>query len=537
MPGVDALPSLPQALVTFQRAFGLHQSGQLAQAEALYQDILQKNPDHAEALHYLGVIAAQNKDPQKALALIKKALAIKPDYVEAYYNCGNVLKDLRKYEAAVANYQQAIALHSTYAEAYANCGVALKAIHKYEEALACYDKAILINPSYLEAHYNRGNVLKELQRFEASIASYDKVIALKPDFATAYVNRGNALKELAQFDAALRSYDKALALHPGHAEGCWNKSLTLLLTGNFDEAWPLYEWRWKSANFSSSVRPFTQPLWRGKESIEGKTVLVHSEQGFGDTVQFCRYVKLLSDLGARVILEVYQPLANLLQHLDGLADLVVRGAELPPFDYHCPLLSLPLAFRTDLNSIPRTPGYIQANPVKLTKWRQILDSTGPLVGLVWSGNPAHTNDHNRSIPLEKCLQMLSSGIQYVSLQKDVRDTDRKVLDSNPQIMHFENQLQDFSDTAALCELMDVVISVDSSVAHLSGALGTRTWILLPFVPDWRWMLDRTDSPWYPSVKLYRQSAFGFWDGIFSRINDDLKQLFRETLACDNETAR
>ena len=523
-PGVAALTSQPQNLVRFRQAFVLHQAGQLVHAQALYLDILKQDPCHAESLHYLGVIAAQNKDLQKALALIQKALEIKPDYVEAYYNCGNVLKDLRQYEAAVASYKKAVALRSNYAEAYANCGVALKAIHRFEDALACYEKAISINPNYLEAHYNRGNVLKDLHRFEAAIASYDKVIALRPDFASAYVNRGNALKELAHFDAALLCYDKALAIHPGHVDACWNKSLTLLLGGNFEEGWPLYEWRWKSANFTSLVRTFMQPLWRGKESVEGKTVLVHSEQGLGDTLQFCRYVKLLSDLGARVILEVYQPLATLLQNIEGLSDLIVKGSDLPPFDYHCPLLGLPLAFKTDLNSIPCSPKYIPSDLDKMEKWRKSVVPKKTLIGLVWSGNQVHKNDRNRSIPLANFLQMLPGGFQYVSLQKDVRDCDKRVLESNPQIIHFGNQLRDFSDTAALCELMDVVISVDTSVAHISGAVGTRTWILLPFVPDWRWLLDRSDSPWYPSVKLYRQSAIGDWGGVFSRITSDLNAL-------------
>ena len=271
-------------------------------------------------------------------------------------------------------------------------------------------------------------------------------------------------------------------------------------------------------------RAFSQPLWLGQESLAGRTILLHSEQGMGDTIQFCRYAKLVSDLGARVILEVPKPLLGLLKQLSWVSEFVVDGSPLPAFEYHCPLLSLPLAFKTTVHSIPSPTAYLRADPGKLAYWTSKLgEKSTPRVGLVWSGRPEHTNDRNRSIGLATLLQYLPPGYQYVSLQKDVRDSDRPVLESRPDLLHFGHDLNDFADTAALCELMEVIISVDTSVAHLSGALGKPTWVLLPFSPDWRWLLDRDDSPWYPSVKLYRQPRVSDWDSVMKKVRAQLTE--------------
>lgn len=466
-------------------------------AQALHEDILKTQPKHYDSLHLLGVIAAETGHNQSAVDLIRKAIELNPNNA---------------------------AFHS-------NRGIALKELKQLEAALESFDKAIAIKPDYAEAYYNRGIALAELKQFDAAVESFDKAIAIKPDYTKAHFNRGAALADLRRLNAAVASYDRAIAIKPDYAEAYWNKSLALLLDGDFANGFALHEWRWKLSTFTSPRGNFPQPLWLGKESLVGKTILLYSEQGLGDTIQFCRYINLVSDSGARVILVVEKSLVGLLKELAEVSVLVSKGSLLPSFDCHCPLLSLPLAFKTNLDSIPCSPKYLSADPNKLTTWAKRLgEKTRPRVGLVWSGSGEHKNDHNRSVALSELIQELPTDYQYVSLQKEVRDLDKSTLESRAEILHFGDELADFTDSAALCELMDVVISVDTSVAHLSGAMGKPTWVLLPFVPDWRWLLDRDDSPWYPSVRLYRQPTPGDWSGVFAKVKRDLAGVRRPSLS-------
>ena len=334
------------------------------------------------------------------------------------------------------------------------------------------------------------------------------------------------LHELKRFDEAIAHYDKALSLKPDYHESSWNKSLSLLLQGDYENGLPLYESRWESMKVSeiAGKRFFAEPAWLEAESLQDKTILLYGEQGLGDSIQFCRYVKLVADLGANVILEVPEALIGLMKDLDGISQLVIKGEELPFFDYQCPLLSLPLAFKTNLDTIPNPSRYINLDnhPNKIMEWKERLGSKLKLrVGLVWSGNPHHKNDHNRSILLSDILPFLSNQCEYVSLQKEVREVDKLTLNSNPHILNFAGYLNDFLDTAALINCLDLVISVDTSVAHLAAAMEKKTWVLLPYVPDWRWLLDREDSPWYPSMKLYRQTSIGNWNSILDRVKSDL----------------
>jgi hypothetical protein len=295
------------------------------------------------------------------------------------------------------------------------------------------------------------------------------------------------------------------------------------LLGNFEEGWREYEWRWRHEEISqiSGIRYFEQPLWLGKEPLKNKTILLYAEQGLGDTIQFCRYIPLVGALGAKVILEVPASLVHLLKNLDGVGQIVARDDKLPGFDYQCPLLSLPLAFKTTLDTIPLCPQII-TNKGKVALWKGLLgQKVKPRIGLVWSGSTTHKNDHNRSLTLTKLLPYLSPNYEYVSLQKEVRDIDKGLLNGDEVIKNFGAILQDFTDTAALCELMDLVISIDSSVAHLAATMGVPTWLLLPYNPDWRWLLDRDDSPWYPSLNLYRQPIIDDWSSVLEKINVNL----------------
>jgi hypothetical protein len=333
---------------------------------------------------------------------------------------------------------------------------------------------------------------------------------------------------IGQLEAALSSYDRAVALQADFAEAQYNRSLALLLSGDFENGWLGHEWRWRNAQRLSigQRRSFSQPLWLGNESVAGKKLLLYNEQGLGDTVQFCRFAKSVANLGASVFLEIQAPLAGLLESLDGVSRLLVEGSPLPEFDYQCPLLSLPLALKTTLETIPAAAGYLRCNPAKVAQWRTRLgDRRRPRIGLIWSGNPQHGNDRNRSIQVARWIEHLPREFDYVCLQKEVRAVDAAVLAANPWISRFESELHDFSDTAALCECMDVVISVDTAVAHLSGSLGRPTWVLLPFDPDWRWLLGRSDSPWYRTAKLFRQQAMGDWNGVFVQVAADLRKTF------------
>jgi hypothetical protein len=282
--------------------------------------------------------------------------------------------------------------------------------------------------------------------------------------------------------------------------------------------------RWKTKELKMKSRNFSKPLWLGEESLTGKTILLHSEQGFGDTIQFCRYAKMVRNLGAKVILEVPLPLVDLLRCLDGVDELIPKDSELSDFDFHCPLLSLPLAFKTDLSSIPNTPHYLYSNQDKRKYWLNKLGaSSKKRIGIVWSGSLGHSNDRNRSLLLKDIIEYLPINFEYISLQKEIREVDQAILSSS-SIRHFGPELHDFSDTAAICDLIDLVISVDTSVAHLAAALGKPTWILLPFTPDWRWHLDREDSPWYPSVRLFRQSSNQQWSPVIQRVAHNLQHL-------------
>lgn len=422
-------------------------------------------------------------------------------------------------------YEGILATQPRNADALSLLAIVATQTRDYPLALETINKAIKINPANAGYYLNRGAAQKELRMLTEAVASFDKAIALKPDYAEAYSNRGIVQKELKQIDAAIASLDRAIALKPGHAEAYWNKSNALLISGDYERGWPLYEWRWKLNDPNFVPRNYTQPLWLGLESVQGKTVYLYGEQGLGDTLQLCRYAKLVKDLGARVVMEVPLPLKSLLQRIDGVDEWVLTGTPPPTFDYHCPLVSLPLALKTTLSTIPGQEPYLHSNELLRAQWSQHLGPrTVPRVGLVWSGNPVQLNDHNRSIPLERLLAYLPPGLEYVSLQKDPREADRATLSACATVRHLGDDFKNYDDTAAVCALMDVVVSVCTSVAHLSAGLGCTTWVLLAYNSDWRWLHDRTDSPWYPSAQLYRQATPGDWSEPMSRLQNDLVKL-------------
>ena len=551
----------------FMQALELHGRDDLAAAHSLYQQVLAEQPGHFGALHMLGAIEIRRGRPAiavewlcKALevnlqsaeafydlgcavCLLKqydagvecfdKALALRPGFAAAHCDRGNAMLDLGRAQEALASQEQALTIEPELALAHVYRGNALQALGRAPDAVAAYDRALALDATLAEAHLNRGNALQALGEFAAAVASYDQAIACRPDDTVAWVNRCSALKREHRLDAAVASCERAIAIDPDCVSAHWNKSLALLLAGELRAGFALYEWRWKTEAFAPIVRHFEQPLWLGHEPIAGKTVLIHTEQGLGDTVQFVRYVKPLAAAGARVVLEVEPALFDLMQSLAGVALLVRRGDVLPAFDFHCPTLSLPLALGTELHSVPAAVPYLRADVKRVAAWAQRLgERTRPRIGLVWSGSPSHQDDRQRSIALDALLAELPAGFDFVSLQKNVRDSDRAALQSASHIAHFGDELHDMADTAALCSLMDVVISVDTSVAHLAGALGVPTWVLLAHTPDWRWLLGREDSPWYPSARLYRQNAHRQWAPVLQRVAADLCLLLSAASADD-----
>jgi tetratricopeptide (TPR) repeat protein len=468
---------------------------------------------------------------EEVLAKHDRALALDPGSAQSHFNRGNALRALKRHKEALACYERALAIRPGHAGALYNRGNALRDLKRYEQALDSYNRALDIQPAHAAALNNRGIVLRALRRHEESLASYDRALALKPDDVGTLNNRGNVLLALKRHDEALASFQRALALKPDHAGAHWNEGLCRLITGDFGSGWRKYEWRWQRATFTSSKRDFSEPLWLGDQPVAGKTVLLHAEQGFGDTIQFCRYASVVAALGAKVVLEAQPPLRALLASLDGPAQVVAKGEALPAFDYHCPLLSLPLAFDTRIDTVPSSIPYLRAPVDRVPRWAARLGtSAAPRVGIAWSGQPKHRNDHNRSIALASLLPLLGKGVQFVGLQKDVRSRDREILDRHRDLLNLGEELTDFADTAALISQLDLVIAVDTSVAHLAGALGKPVWVLLPFTPDWRWLLDRDDSPWYPTARLFRQPASGDWDSVVRKVVEALGDKFGITAA-------
>jgi tetratricopeptide (TPR) repeat protein len=537
-------------------AVALHHSGQLDLAEIQYKKLLNFFPDNAIILTKLGTIAFQRgrledgvrtigkslnidpnqpnalnnsgvalrkiRRPNEALAHFDRAISLKPDYPVAHLNRGNVLRDLNRLDEALVSYYCVIALNPDDADAYLNRGIALKDLKRFDEALEILDYTLKLNYNYSVAHLNRGNILRDLNRMDEALASYDRATALNPDYADAYSNRGNVLKDFKRVDEASKSFDYAIVLKPDFSIFYWNKSLLKLLIGEYLEGWKLYQCKINKEIINSNHRDYNQPLWLGVDFLINKTLLIYSDQGFGDYIQFVRYAAMVEQLGAKVILEVPSELMTLFSSLKGKFILIEKGTPLPNFDYHCPVTTLPFAFKTTVETIPAQMPYLYAGEKRKKRWNEKLGiKTVRRIGLVWSGSDAHKNDDKRSLLLKELIKILNIPAEFYCLQKEIRKIDIRSLMDFPNIRQHQEHLLDFSDTAALIDAMDLVISVDTSVAHLAGAMGKKTFILLPYSPDYRWMLEKKDSPWYPTVTLFRQPAMGDWDTVISEVTQSL----------------
>lgn len=530
----EALESLDTAVAIEPRLADAHcNRGIVLQAlnrseEALdaYNYALRLNPASAQAYHNRALTYYELERWHEALADSQQAIRLRADYAEAYAWLGETLQELKQFEAALKSYDVAIRLGYETAELHERRSTALSEMRRYDEALAAIDKALSMK-DYPIGQCARGGVLLRMDRHDDALVCYERAIALDPGLAEAHHNRAIVLG-LQQRDAeSLEAFATTLALDPELNLARWNLALMNLRRGELLEGWRGYEWRWKTPGISvyKERRTFAEPLWLGETPLAGKTILLYAEQGIGDTLQMCRYVERVAALGARIVLEVQPALVRLLGQLPGVVAVVAGGSALPPFDLQCPLMSLPLAFKTTLDTIPAPQRYLESDSDRIAAWEAMLGpKSTPRVGLVWSGSTIHLGDHHRSIALAEFAALAAGDFDFISLQKEVRDADQALLAGLPQVRHFGAQLDDMTDTAALCELMDVVIAVDTSVAHLAAALGKQVWMLVPPNSDWRWLRERSDSPWYPTLKLYRGSKGGQWSEVLARVGADLQAL-------------
>ena len=545
-----------------QQAMALHRQGRLSDAERIYAAILAVDPARSDALHFLGLANYQQGRMPEALRLMAAALKANPRSADIHSNYGLALDADKQPAEALASFDRALALEPDHVQALSNRGLTLAALGRTAEALASWDAALAADPNHVEALHGRGNALLKLKRPDAALTDYERVLALRPNIVDVLNNRGGALAELGRLDEAYESYERASAIDPSLPEILINKghicadrhsfaealshyamasalptlrpeaefaaSLVRLRLGQFAQGWRDYEWRWQQASWVPQRRDFVVPLWLGQEPLRGRTILLHAEQGFGDTLQFARYAKLVAGLGATVVLEVQAPLKPLLSSIEGIAQIFARGESLPRFDLHCPLMSLPLAFGTSLDTIPADAPYVRAPADRVAQWQPRLGEPRSLrVGIVWAGSAVHKNNHNRSIPFDRFASLLSApNIAFVSLQNELGAADTATLGRHANVISLGSELRDFADTAAVVSLLDLVVSADTAVVHLAGALGKPVWVLLPFSPDFRWLLDREDSPWYPTARLFRQPRFGDWDSVLARVKEELESLSR-----------
>jgi tetratricopeptide (TPR) repeat protein len=539
-------------------AVNLHQTGKLNEAERIYRRILETEPANPHATHLLGLIAYQVGHFEAAVDLIGAAIELKRNDPAYYSNLGLSLLALGRNEQALGAFDAALAIDPTLLDGHNNRANALYLLERHRDALQAFSVVICLAPDHLQAYYNQGTILHALGRFDEALTHFSRGLAVRPDHVIGYNNRGNTLQELGRLREAAQAYQTALCfdpsfelaqsnlgvalqqlghhqaafkffltaqrINPNYAEAHINESFNWLLLGHYAAGWPKYEWRRHDNRRVLTSNGIAKPQWQG-EDITGRTILLHAEQGYGDSIQFCRYASMVAARGARVIMEVQPALIRLFSGLAGVAHLVAQGDPLPEFDVHCPMMSLPGIFKSDNETIPSAVPYLTAQSELVRQWRAKLPDQGPLVGLVWQGNPNYKRDRTRSIPPHYIMALVKTceplGIRFVCLQKE-----NLGISVEPAMINPMPDVNDFVDTAAIIANLDLVISSDTSVLHLAGAMGAPVWLLNSVVGDWRWQVDRPDSPWYPNMQIFRQKTQGDWQDVFAQVADELGRRFK-----------
>lgn len=539
------------------RGLALKALGRAADALAAYEQALARAPHFAEALNNRGVVLRQQQrlddaiasfragtqaQPQAAeihnnlawtlhlagrfedaLAAYRAALQLQPRHPQVLSNLGATLHQLGRNEEAVAALQQSLALEAQSWPTLMNLGVALSALGRDDEALAALARAEAIAPGAADIALDRGNVLLQLDRHADALAAYEQARAARPGDPQVLMNIANAWRDAQQHAQAWPWYERAQALAPQDADVRFNHALSLLAGGDYERGWRAHEARWQARQLRQVEETFAAPKWLGDQDLAGRTLLLHDEQGLGDTLMMCRYAPLAAARGARVLLRVQKPLLALLREgLRGVDAILGPDDPLPDFDLHCPLMSLPLAFGTTLAKLPAAVPYLHPAPERIARWREVLARERPNIGLAWAGNPRFTADRKRSLALAQVLPFLPAGARYWCLLKDVPERDQALLQESGRIACFEQDL--FPDTAAQMVGLDLVVSTDTSIAHLAGALGCPTLLLLGAPADFRWLAQRADSPWYPTLRLLRQPRPGDWDSVLAEMRGAIEKM-------------
>lgn len=518
----------PDALHYADLAIVLETQGKYEEAATTYQEAIRRDAKAARPHYNLGNLLRDRGKTDEAIARYQQAIALNPRYADAHNNLGRLLVEKGRAEDSLSHFRQAIAANPRFSQAHNNLGTALHQAGRIPEAIRCYRRAIELNPDYVEAHSNLGSAHLQLDQVEDALANCRKAVGLNPAFAEGHYNLANTCRSALKLDEAIECYERAIGMRPDDGGYHWNYSLALLLHGDYAKGWPEYEWRWQGCRELKDGKPhLSRPEWNGQD-IAGKTVLLYREQGLGDVIQFIRYAPLVAARGASVIVACQPELVRLLGAVHGVSTVIPQGQPLPRFDVHCPLLSLPLIFHTTLDTLPAHVPYIQADAALAQAWRKRIDPDAALkVGLIWGGWAGNVVDRKRSIALTAFAPLGQvKGVQFYSLQKGEHAAQAEAPPAGMRIIDWTGDIHDFADTAALMTNLDLVISVDTAGAHLAGAMGKPVWLLNRFESEWRWLLDRKDSPWYPTMRIFRQARPGDWGTVIEAVRQALEKSVR-----------
>jgi tetratricopeptide (TPR) repeat protein len=519
--------ALPGDAVLLQQAESAYERGALDEARRLCGALLERKPDDARAMCLMAAVAADAGQLEEGLPWAQRAAVADPVSAAPHFVAGRLWQGAGRLPEAEGSYRRAIELQPGHARAHNNLGSVLHMQGKLEAALVAYRRALDLDPGLPQASQNYASIVRDAGALARAAEEYHRYTQANPDDAMAFNDLGNTLRELGRHDEALAAYGRALALKPELAEAHFSRSFVLLLLGDYAAGWKEYEWRWRIPAFNAPARRFAQPIWDGG-AFPGGTILLHAEQGLGDTLQFVRYAPLVGQRCAQVVLECQPELKDLMQRVAGVQRVVTQGEPLPAFASHAPLMSLPGIFSTTLDSVPWTGPYVRAEAQRVAQWRAAVreQTAGIKVGLVWAGRPQQWDDRKRSIALDMLAPLAQEGVSFYSLQMGAAAAQAAAPPTGMRLIDLTARIRDFSDTAALASLLDLVITIDTSVAHLCGAMGVPTWVLTAHAPDWRYHLARGDNPWYPAMRLFRQERDGDWSGAIAAVAAELARLSR-----------